>query len=254
VAREEVTGKLATFRCPICGKTIDPTSDPYLTLGGLPLFPVHANGCRQTFNRGDTKQTRQDLERVRRDKDNNPGAVPSAFIDASGNTVSAPGDLAPYARVLPFPTIEQDYGVQEQNIGFVSEQTSDSELNTLPILNVEDWRFITFTLRYTAGADDGQLAVTPLYGDSDEFPLPRMIAGEVTPDGMHGQRIMYQEQFLTPELTASDTFSVKMVFDVSFAKVFALAVHELNQSITCNPDGDPPNVCSKISLRYSLSM
>ncbi len=211
----------------------------------------------QTFNRTDVEQTREDLERVRRDRLSNPGTTASGFIKPTGETSATPGDLAPFARVVPFPTPEQDYGRQNQVIGFQAEfiDPVDSSLNTLPVIDVEDWRQITFTLKYIAGLANGQLAVTPLYGNDERaFPLPLFAPSDtLTPDGEYGYRVMYKQQFRTPVLAQNEQFEIKLTFDVSAYRIFALSVRELNQSITCSPDDEIP-LCSVISLRYALSM
>lgn len=212
----------------------------------------------QTFNRSDLEQTPADLERVRRDRVTSPGASPAAFVTPGGAAQAVPGDLAPFSRSMPFPTPEQDYGRQEQLIGFVTPLTdpSDTPFTTLPVLDVENWRAITFTLRYTAGAANGQLAVTPLYGNDEKaFPLPLFVpATTLTADGEYGYRLMYKEQFRTPLIPINNTFEVKLTFDVSAYRIFALSVRELNADITCTDEGEDPPVCSNISLRYSLSM
>jgi hypothetical protein len=205
-----------------------------------------------TFNETDLVQRGENLQRVRRDRLTSPNVAPAGFVQPGGEVLSVPGNIAPFARVPPFPTPFQDYGVVPTAIGFVLPAT----LN-FPVLDVEEWRVATFSVSYLVrSANPSTVRITPLYGrDSTDSLVPKAVLSDtLTIDGVVGAHTIYQEAFQTPVLAASPVnFEFMFSLDVAKVQTLALLIEELNRDVLCN-DRTPPDQCNLISLHYSLSM
>ena len=213
-----------------------------------------------TWNKSDLAQTGENVRRIRRDQLTDPGATPAAFIEPSGNVQAVPGDQAPFARVPPFATPFQAFGVPKTQ-GL--EEVILFSPTRYPILNVTDWRKITLGLKYyVTGAQPGLLSIVPFYGQSrgDDYYTddlyPRMVPSDVlTVDGVFAYRTMYEEQFRTPLVSNSiiDPYRMYITLDVSEFTAFTISALETSELLTCNPEDEEP-LCSVVEFTYSLSM
>jgi len=208
-----------------------------------------------TRNDTDLEQRAENLQRVRRDKLTSPGVAPAGYIETGGNVSAVPGDQAPFARVPPFVTEVFEYGITTP-MRFIL----GSREGIFPLLNVESWRFITFSISYTVreAFSGSQLSITPYYGDALDNFSPRFVKSDaITVDDTRAYHTLYQEEFRSPVITTFDAgvniFYGKITFDVAPFKAIYLDAMELNQDAVC-PEGADPDTCNLLRMWYSLSM
>jgi hypothetical protein len=218
-----------------------------------------------TWNKSDLAQRTENIQRVRRDRLTSPGVNPAGFVEPSGDIHAIPGDQAPYARVPPFDTPFQAFGVPT-TLKFEDPNTSSAFPNSWPILDVTNWRVITIGIRYyiTVSGTPGQLRLTPFYGQAkgDDFKTddlrPKLIYSDaltVNPDNKSAYHTVYQEEIRTGVITPNLIFPFVAYFslDVAPYTAFTIDVDEISEAVTCDPE-NPELPCSIVELTYSLSM
>lgn len=225
-----------------------------------------------TFNTTDLQQMRENLARVRRDKLSSPRIQPSGFVDTGGDTSAVPGDRAPFARVPPFATPYQPYGVAP--VTLPPFDNVDVYRKDFPVLNVEGWRKATFLIQYALTGPinvPGQLGIVPFYGyaptsstenlDIDDTLVPRAVYdATLISEGSLGfaYRTLQLEEFRTPAgLTPNLVFPFRFALVLDVAEYFALTLsfRELSEAVTCDPElPENERSCSLLEVKYSLSM
>jgi hypothetical protein len=213
-----------------------------------------------TFNKSSVQQTEENVRRIRRDQLTSPAATPAAFVNPEGSTQAVPGNEAPYARVPPFCTPFQAFGIPMRSAGIISSVYSPQKW---PVIDVTEWRKITIGLKYYVPTNmTGKLNIMPFYGQTppDNFEtielFPRMVPNPVpVVDGTRLFTVMMQEAFQTPIVANGilGPYRLYWTLDVSEFTAFTITAFETNTELSCDPESEEP-LCSNFEFTYALSM